>query len=779
MSKLTIGLGFHTGEPSYADGIGEYHRKLASNGHAIFAKGADSAGHVYAVQELSKEFPDSPAYGVYRRTEFDFLGGSTDVPNYGADVVEHARLYWQEITDNWPKELDKEFVWVEFPNEVDKNQSAWLGRLLVEVGKQGLTLGYKYCGPAWSGGEPELEDWYDFEGYLRLCEEYPDRLAISVHEYTFSKDISLSDERPWKLGRVSFLNTVCNELNIKPPTVFVTEGGWGAVDAPDASNAVPQLMAQMTWYLLNTPNVKGFAIWALDKGDLWGSKLSKIVNSYMTPLAESINRIDWTVPDPVPPDPVPPDERVKKVVMLFPQEGTRAQYDYVTNMAWDEYRRTVTSSADDATDMVLAGNKESYIIVFDPQHESQKKAIARLEELNITYQVRFTEEPTSTSPLDGLKLGHIFRYRYVQSGGYAGKFNAPRNYSNGLHEGVDFDILGGQSDNKASVLATYDGVVIEAESRPSGYGKTVLISHMNNGKEFFTRYAHMDALYVSAGDRVMQGNEIGELGSTGNSSAEHVHFNLMVPGYGLSGYYEPDVVDPEPYFSSALDLPIWAPAIQNIDILSYMLPEEEFGRMYEVCHENGATETFQVQRGATENGITTFYFVKNSQYETLHAYQENGTWYIARSLDTSPGEAPWYAERPGVYRVYTQREEGKKFSRWSKRYMHPGEVFNGFGHLVQFYYKDDCSKSSANSGGATNKVTFAGKHDRMAFNGIELEDVIELNAGAETHFFAKGYGPVAWRAEDSVVVGTSGSMICEIHDGRENLSRERGCWTDL
>lgn len=117
---------------------------------------------------------------------------------------------------------------------------------------------------------------------------------------------------------------------------------------------------------------------------------------------------------------------------------------------------------------------------------------------------------------------------------------------NDKHEGVDFDVLE-SGDSKASALCAYDGKIVKV-TQSNGYGKYAIIEHKRNGSLFYTWYCHLDNVYVAEGLPILQGVAVGEIGNTGFSSGEHVHFNLEVPNYGLSGYIVANVVDPLPYF---------------------------------------------------------------------------------------------------------------------------------------------------------------------------------------------------------------------------------------
>jgi murein DD-endopeptidase MepM/ murein hydrolase activator NlpD len=86
------------------------------------------------------------------------------------------------------------------------------------------------------------------------------------------------------------------------------------------------------------------------------------------------------------------------------------------------------------------------------------------------------------------------------------------------HSGID---IAGQLGNP--VWAADAGVVVYAGWSYVGYGNLVVIDH----GEWQTVYAHLDSTYVTCGMSVFQGATIGAVGSTGNSSGPHLHFELM------------------------------------------------------------------------------------------------------------------------------------------------------------------------------------------------------------------------------------------------------------
>ena len=96
-----------------------------------------------------------------------------------------------------------------------------------------------------------------------------------------------------------------------------------------------------------------------------------------------------------------------------------------------------------------------------------------------------------------------------------------RRWSSGRHTGLDFAAPKG-----TSIVASDTGRVTFAGWKGS-YGYTVIINH-GNGYE--TYYAHCSKLLVSVGDKVSRGELIARVGSTGNSTGSHCHFEIRYNG---------------------------------------------------------------------------------------------------------------------------------------------------------------------------------------------------------------------------------------------------------
>ena len=97
-----------------------------------------------------------------------------------------------------------------------------------------------------------------------------------------------------------------------------------------------------------------------------------------------------------------------------------------------------------------------------------------------------------------------------------------------LHLGLDYSGALGDA-----VYASCGGIVVSAIER-GGYGLMVEIDH---GDGFVTRYAHLDSISVAIGDVVAQGDAIGTLGSSGNCSTPHLHFELRIDGIAYNPRY--------------------------------------------------------------------------------------------------------------------------------------------------------------------------------------------------------------------------------------------------
>ncbi len=116
----------------------------------------------------------------------------------------------------------------------------------------------------------------------------------------------------------------------------------------------------------------------------------------------------------------------------------------------------------------------------------------------------------------------------------AGAFGWPtggsisQNYWGG-HPAIDI------ASRTGAVVKAADGgyVALAGGGWNGGYGNHVIIDH---GNGFTTLYAHMNSIYVKAGENVSAGQQIGTVGNTGNSTGPHLHFEIRYQGYPRNPY---------------------------------------------------------------------------------------------------------------------------------------------------------------------------------------------------------------------------------------------------
>ncbi len=103
------------------------------------------------------------------------------------------------------------------------------------------------------------------------------------------------------------------------------------------------------------------------------------------------------------------------------------------------------------------------------------------------------------------------------------------------HDGLDFSAAKG-----TPVYASADGTV-SFTGRVNGYGKLIKLNHKYG---FVTRYGHLSKIVVRRGQQVKRGQKIGEVGSTGLSTAPHLHYEVRYNGEPVnpSAYYFDDHV---------------------------------------------------------------------------------------------------------------------------------------------------------------------------------------------------------------------------------------------
>jgi murein DD-endopeptidase MepM/ murein hydrolase activator NlpD len=137
------------------------------------------------------------------------------------------------------------------------------------------------------------------------------------------------------------------------------------------------------------------------------------------------------------------------------------------------------------------------------------RLLSQMDQLNL-YRIAAQKAPFAVPVKSGFRFTSGFGYR-----------RDPKTGGRRMHAGVDFAGPVG-----TPLYSTADGVVVHA-GWASGYGRLVKIQH-EFGIE--TRYAHMNRLNVSVGQRVSRGQRIGDMGASGRVTGPHLHYEVRVGG---------------------------------------------------------------------------------------------------------------------------------------------------------------------------------------------------------------------------------------------------------
>lgn len=117
----------------------------------------------------------------------------------------------------------------------------------------------------------------------------------------------------------------------------------------------------------------------------------------------------------------------------------------------------------------------------------------------------------------GAMNGFIWPSQGVMTSGYGQRWGRP-------HRGIDIAAPIG-----TTIVAAAPGVISYAGYNDGGFGYLVEVDHADGT---MTRYAHNDRILVSVGQQVSQGEQISLMGSTGNSTGPHLHFEIHPGGQG-------------------------------------------------------------------------------------------------------------------------------------------------------------------------------------------------------------------------------------------------------
>jgi hypothetical protein len=225
---------------------------------------------------------------IWRPTSASYPGIDVPLKGYGQEPVASANEHYEATLTVIPPELDKDIVRVGFLNEIDKNESSWLGFFAQQWSKRALADGYMPAGLGWSSGEPELSHWKTpgMEGYLKLVSQHNNSMLVMLHEYSYEADDILR-WYPSLVGRYRLLMQACDELGIPRVPFAITEWGWEYQHAPNVDKGLQDMDLLAKEYVGLQENY-GAAAWYLGPG--FGG-IANELQPYIKPLGQIA--LDW------------------------------------------------------------------------------------------------------------------------------------------------------------------------------------------------------------------------------------------------------------------------------------------------------------------------------------------------------------------------------------------------------------------------------------------------------------------------------------------------------
>lgn len=185
------------------------------------------------------------------------------------------------------------------------------------------------------------------------------------------------------------------------------------------------------------------------------------------------------------------------------------------------------AALEDKSDQLSANiqAQDATISKLDADAKAQEQVVAEKQKLADEAEAAYEQWVRQNASSGSGECAEGFIWPLPGAGRVTTEFGADQ-WVNGVfssgHKGLDIAIAGG-----TPIYAAHNGTVVATTGHWT-YGNVVMI---DNGDGIATLYAHMQsAAIVSVGETVTQGQVIGYVGSTGNSSGNHLHFEVRVNG---------------------------------------------------------------------------------------------------------------------------------------------------------------------------------------------------------------------------------------------------------
>lgn len=189
-------------------------------------------------------------------------------------------------------------------------------------------------------------------------------------------------------------------------------------------------------------------------------------------------------------------------ILAYFKEENEGDEIFVNNSSNPPPENQNQESVPETTNLENPNPPESTEVVQVQGEETQ----SNLGQMVITDSVSLKNAITFTKPIEG-----------IVTSGFGSKTSQYQNIT-GAHTGID---LGADSGTK--IKAAMSGTVTQV-SKEGDYGNHIRITKNN----ITTLYAHCQDMYVAEGQEITEGQEIASVGSTGNSTGPHLHFEIRI-----------------------------------------------------------------------------------------------------------------------------------------------------------------------------------------------------------------------------------------------------------
>lgn len=172
------------------------------------------------------------------------------------------------------------------------------------------------------------------------------------------------------------------------------------------------------------------------------------------------------------------------------------------------YSESILSDVDSVPDRDIVEHTRKRL---DALSDASRRVEANFQRIMAVMSADRDSLPPLTNPLPD--------FSYARTGASLGDRINPFYKVSVFHGGLDLI-----SQQGVPVMASADGTVKEVTHSSKGLGNVVIIDH---GNGYLTRYAHLENTRVSKGQKVARGQQVGQVGMSGNSFAPHLHYEVL------------------------------------------------------------------------------------------------------------------------------------------------------------------------------------------------------------------------------------------------------------